>query len=38
MTPCTIGGHKKLGQPSQLYKVKNYKYTSGKFGFLQVRL
>jgi hypothetical protein len=38
MTPCTIGGHKKLEQTSHLYKVKNHKHTSGKFGFLQVRL
>jgi hypothetical protein len=35
---CTIGGHKNLGQTSQLYKVKNQKYTLGKFGFLQTRL
>jgi hypothetical protein len=34
----TIGGHKNLGQTSQLYKVKNQKYTLGKFGFLQTRL
>jgi hypothetical protein len=31
----TIGGYKKMGQTSQLYKVKNHKYTSGKLGFLQ---
>jgi hypothetical protein len=31
---CTIGGHKKLGQTSNLYKVKNQKYTSCKFDFL----
>jgi hypothetical protein len=35
---CTIGRHKNLGQTSQLYKVKNQKYTLGKFGFLQTRL
>jgi hypothetical protein len=34
----TIVGHKNLGQTSQLYKVKNQKYTLGKFGFLQTRL
>jgi hypothetical protein len=31
----TIGGYKKMGQTSQLYKVKNHKYTSGKLCFLQ---
>jgi hypothetical protein len=35
---CTIGGHKKLGQTSNLYKVKNHKYTSCKFDFLEIRL
>jgi hypothetical protein len=35
---CTIGGHKKLGQTSNLYKVKIQKYTLCKFGFLQIRL
>jgi hypothetical protein len=35
---CTIGGHKNLRQTSQLYKVKNQKYTLGKFGFLETRL
>jgi hypothetical protein len=35
---CTIGGHKKLGQTSNLYKVKKQTYTSCKFGFLQIRL
>jgi hypothetical protein len=34
----TIGGHKKLGQASNLYKVKIQKYTLCKFGFLQIRL
>jgi hypothetical protein len=34
----TIGGHKKLGQTSNLYKVKIEKYTLCKFGFLQIRL
>jgi hypothetical protein len=34
----TIGGHKKLGQTSNLYKVKIQKYTLCKFGFLQIRL
>jgi hypothetical protein len=35
---CTIGGQKKLGQTSNLYKVKIQKYTLCKFGFLQIRL
>jgi hypothetical protein len=34
----TIGGHKKLGQTSNLYKVKIQKYTFCKSGFLQIRL
>jgi hypothetical protein len=38
MYKCTIGGHKKLGQTSNLYKVKIQKYTLCKFGFLQIRL
>jgi hypothetical protein len=35
---CTIGGHIKLRQTSNLYKVKIQKYTLCKFGFLQIRL
>jgi hypothetical protein len=34
----TIDGHKKLGRTSQLYKVNNYKRTSCKFDFFQIRL